>query len=433
MRRAYRFSLYGFIPDYLIRRRTLRLALAIIFLLSFTALFASLLCNDKPLYVSYKGTSLFPAISMKGFADVEGERVVYSTVNWQELKKDKVIWCPVVYAPGKSDWLNAPYKSPFDVQYKSESGKIIPATAATRHWLGTTKTGADVLSGIVHGARVSLTIGIFSMIIAGLLGTLLGALAGFFGDHRIMVSRAGLIMAILTGLPLSYFYGIHIHRSELSGLFTFSIMTRISYCIYVLLIMAFCIFLTYLFGKYIGKIFRIRAKSFLHIDQIVSRGIEIFNSIPRIVLIITLSAVTSPSVMTLVLIIGFTSWTEIARLVRAEMLRVRASEYIQSAEASGIKTARQIFRHALPNVMIPAITAITLGIASAILIESALSFLGVGVPADVVTWGSLLNEGRQNFSAWWLVIFPGAAIFLTVTSINIFGDALGELMDVKKR
>jgi len=138
-------------------------------------------------------------------------------------------------------------------------------------------------------------------------------------------------------------------------------------------------------------------------------------------------------VLTLVLIIGFTSWTEIARLVRAEMLKVRVSEFMLSAEASGIKIIRQVFRHALPNVIIPAITAITLGVASAILTESALSFLGVGVPADVVTWGSLLNEGRQNFSAWWLVVFPGIAIFTTVAAINILGDALSDAIDSTKR
>ena len=132
--------------------------------------------------------------------------------------------------------------------------------------------------------------------------------------------------------------------------------------------------------------------------------------------------------MSLILIIGLTSWTEIARLVRAEMLKTRESEFMQSAEASGISMTRQIFRHALPNVLAPALTAITLGAASAILIESGLSFLGVGVPADVVTWGSLLNEGRQNFDAWWLVAFPGFAIFITVASLNLLGDALNEML-----
>ena len=87
----------------------------------------------------------------------------------------------------------------------------------------------------------------------------------------------------------------------------------------------------------------------------------------------------------------------------------------------------------MPNVLLPAITAITMGVASAILAESALSFLGVGVPGDVVTWGSLLNEGRQNFSAWWLVLFPGLAIFLTVTSVNIIGDALSEAVDSSRK
>ena len=393
------------------RRKTIVAAFVILVLVSITALLASLLANEKPLYVKYKGAHLFPALSISGYADIGQERIVYSTTDWKNLQKENVMWCPVVFSPGRSD-SNADYKSPLELP-GNETGK--------RHVLGTTRTGADVLSGIIHGARVSLTIGIFSMVIAGILGVLLGAAAGFFGDYRIKVSRAGLIAGILLGLPLSWFYGIHLNPAS-------SVFSSV---IYALIVSAACIIITYHLANYTTSLFHWNQKSYLHIDQFISRSIEIFNSIPRIILIITLSALARPSILTLVLIIGFTSWTEIARLVRAEMLKTRESEFMQSAEASGIKMTRQIFRHAIPNVLAPALTAITLGVASAILIESSLSFLGIGVPADVVTWGSLLNEGRQNFNAWWLIAFPGCAIFITVASINLLGDALSEMLDKK--
>jgi peptide/nickel transport system permease protein len=391
------------------KRKTIIAAFIILILVSVIAVLANVLANEKPLYVKYKGAHLFPAFSLKGYADVDGERIVYATTDWQKLQKESVTWCPIIFSPGKSDPLNSDYKSPFNSQL-SESGQ--------RHLLGTTRTGADVLSGIIHGARVSLTIGIFSMLIAGSLGIFLGVLAGFFGDHKIIVSSAGLITGIVLGLPLAWFYGIHLNPADsIFGIIFFA-----------MIITTLCILITYRVGRTSAWILGRNHKSFLHVDQVISRSIEIFNSIPRIVLIITLSAIARPSIVSLLLIIGFTSWTEVARLVRAEMLKTRESEFMLSAEASGIKTARQIFRHALPNILAPALTAITLGVAGAILTESALSFLGIGVPANVVTWGSLLNEGRQNFEAWWLIAFPGIAIFITVASLNLLGDALNEFM-----
>jgi peptide/nickel transport system permease protein len=129
------------------------------------------------------------------------------------------------------------------------------------------------------------------------------------------------------------------------------------------------------------------------------------------------------------IIIGFTNWTGIARFTRAEFLKIRSLEYVQAAQALGFSEIRIILKHALPNGLAPAFIAIAFGIASAILIESGLSFLGIGVPHDVVTWGSLLNAGKENFNAWWLVVFPGLAIFLTVTIYNLLGEGLRDALD----
>ncbi len=414
------------------KRKSVWLAKYFLIVSASLALVAPLLCNEKPLYVKYRNENLFPALSFRGYADVinpetnQSERLVYSMIDWKEMKKQKVLWCPIVFSPGKSDWANTDYKSPLGEQHFSENGNTISMPLRFRHWLGTTRTGADVLSGLIHGTRVSFTVGIFSMIIAGFIGVLLGAAAGFLGDHKISVSKTGLLFSVLLGSPLSYFYGIYLNRFSLYQIMNASFISAIAFLLFILIIMLIIFCAVYFAGKYFGKLVSINQKTTLPVDQFVSRCIEIFNSIPRIVLIITLSAIVHPSISTLVLIIGLTSWTEIARLVRAEMLRIRESEFIQSATASGIPTMRLIFRHALPNALAPALTAITFGVASAILIESALSFLGIGVPANIVTWGSLLNEGKQNFNAWWLVVFPGIAIFFTVTALNIFGEALNE-------
>ena len=132
-------------------------------------------------------------------------------------------------------------------------------------------------------------------------------------------------------------------------------------------------------------------------------------------------------------IIGFTSWTGIARFIRAEMLRIRSLEYIEAAHALGFSEWRVIMRHAIPNALSPVMITIAFGIAAAILIESTLSFLGVGVSPETVTWGSLLAAARQSSSAWWLAVFPGCAIFITVTIFNLIGEGLTDALDPRQK
>ena len=128
-------------------------------------------------------------------------------------------------------------------------------------------------------------------------------------------------------------------------------------------------------------------------------------------------------------IIGLTSWTGIARFTRAELLRIRNLEYISASNALGFSSIRTIFKHALPNALAPVFVSIAFGIASAILVEASLSFLGIGVPDDIVTWGALLNLGRQNLEAWWLIIYPGIAIFVTITIYNMIAESLRDALD----
>jgi peptide/nickel transport system permease protein len=164
-------------------------------------------------------------------------------------------------------------------------------------------------------------------------------------------------------------------------------------------------------------------------DMIVSRFIEILNSIPTLFLILMIIAIIrKPNLYVIMLIIGFTGWTGIARFIRAELLKVRNLEYIEASQSLGYSGLRILFKHAIPNALSPVLISIAFGIASAILTESTLSFLGLG-PADTVTWGQLLSYARQAPQAWWLAIFPGAAIFITVTVFNLIGEGLTDALD----
>jgi peptide/nickel transport system permease protein len=142
--------------------------------------------------------------------------------------------------------------------------------------------------------------------------------------------------------------------------------------------------------------------------------VELVSSIPVLLLILSIAAISRPSIANLVWIIGITSWTEVARLTRAEVLKLREMDFISSAKATGMPVFRIVKNHLIPNALTPVYVALAYGAGGAILAESGLSFLGVGVPPEAVTWGKIIAEGRQNFDAWWLVVFPGIMISATV-------------------
>lgn len=402
--------------------------------LALIAVFAPILANDQPLYASYKGHTLFPAFSFENVYELQMEdgsveKIQLDIARWKQMELESVVWAPVPYAPNKSDFANSDYKSPGGEQFfRDKTGKRIEIPGRFRHRLGTNKKGEDVFSGLIHASRISLTIGIISMGIATLIGLILGALAGYFGDSKLVTTR-GRFWVFIFGLVLAYYYGFMIRADILADAIGTSggailLQLLISLVIFIGVALAFA-----LVGRLVSVLPLLNTKTNIPVDSIISRIIEILISIPRLILIISIAAVAKPSLINLMLIIGLTSWTGIARFTRAEFLKIRNLEYIQAGQSLGFSEARIIFKHALPNGVAPAFVAIAFGIASAILIESGLSFLGVGVPPDVVTWGSLLNSGREAFQAWWLVIFPGFAIFITVTVYNLLGEGLRDALD----
>jgi peptide/nickel transport system permease protein len=170
------------------------------------------------------------------------------------------------------------------------------------------------------------------------------------------------------------------------------------------------------------------------VDTLTSRVTEIVMCIPTLVLILAIIAILEkPTIWHTMAIIGATGWTGIARLTRGEFLRLKNAEFVMAARAAGAGPLRIMLRHILPNALAPILVPITFGIASAILVESSLSFLGFGPPPPSASWGSVLNDARSNLSMWWLVFFPGVAIFLTVLAYNLIGEGLQEATDPRLR
>ena len=169
------------------------------------------------------------------------------------------------------------------------------------------------------------------------------------------------------------------------------------------------------------------------IDAVLSRLIEVVICVPTLVLILAMIAIVDRvEIYHLMAVIGITGWTTIARLTRGEFLRLRDLEFVQAARVSGESTPRIIFRHILPNAIAPVLVPITFGIAAAILIESSLSYLGFG-PPGVPSWGAMLSEGRSNTEMYWLILYPGLAIFLAVLCYNLVGEGLQEATDPRLR
>lgn len=168
-------------------------------------------------------------------------------------------------------------------------------------------------------------------------------------------------------------------------------------------------------------------------DLLIMRFVEIMQLFPSFFLIITIVALYGSSIWYIMLAIGLTSWTGDTKLVRGEILKVRSMDYVQAAISLGLSNSKIIFRHVLPNAIAPVLISASFQIAGAILAEASLSFLGFGVAATKVTWGSVLSEARGATSSWWLAVFPGFMIFLTVVAYNLVGEGLRDALDPRLR
>lgn len=349
----------------------------------------------------------------------------FIVTKWLEQDYLSVLFPPITYSPTTRDAPNGKFKSPFGDQVFEENDN------RGWHYLGTDRIGQDVASGMIHGTRTAMLVGIVAMSIAMLIGILLGALSGYFGDDRFKTTPTRIVLNGLAVLA-AFFYTFITNGYYLTDLIGEGHLLR-AIGVFVLYLVGL-ILLAQILSRILELLPPLRKQIAVPMDLMVMRLIEVVNSIPLLVLILAIvGIVEKPSVLFVMVIIGLVSWTGIAKFVRAELLRVRNLEYIEAAQALGYSEWRIISRHALPNALAPVLIAVAFGIATAILTEAYLSFIGVGIPDDQVTWGSLLRLSQDKFSAWWLAIFPGLAIFITVIIFNLIGEGLTDALDPRQR
>lgn len=386
------------------------------------ALLADFIANEKPLYCRIDGSSYFP-VCRQYLVDLGlvGWDARFVTTPWAEQPYEAVVFAPIPYSATTQDTNNRGLVSPFAQQQV--------ASARWRHWLGTDQLGRDVAAGMVAGTRTAMLVGIIAMGIATLLGIFFGAIAGYFGDDRYRISWISLLLNA-AALACSLLYLIVIRGQRF---FLAVEQDRAAQEILTNLLVVSGVFATANLIAYLLQRFRpFRRSVSLPLDIAVMRLVEVMESVPALLLLLAIAALLrKPGILYVMAIIGLIRWTNIAQFLRAELLRIRQLEYIEAARALGFSSWRIILRHALPNAITPVLIVISFGMASAILLEAFMSFLGIGVAAEDVTWGSMLSDARQNFSAWWLAVFPGTAIFITVLLFNLIGDGLSEALNAR--
>ena len=308
---------------------------------------------------------------------------------------------------------------------KSENANLLApfstqnTTIYRRHWLGTDDIGHDVAAGLISGTKTALAVGFGGMLLAFLIGVPLGLMAGFWGDNRLEMP---ILSAILRGVLffMLIFYTLVFLNLNNSG---FQITLKL-----IGIVVCFEL-ITKGLELILNKSKRFSRTVVVPFDLIIMRLVEVLQAVPMILWILgalTIIGVHQLTISTLILLIGSTSWIIFAKLVRGEMMRIRSLEYMEAAAVLGASEWRQMLKHALPNVLTPALVALSFGIAGAILLEALLSFIGLGLPAETVTWGTLLQQARVHFDCWWLAVFPGTAIFFTVYTLNRLGEILSD-------
>jgi peptide/nickel transport system permease protein len=364
-------------------------ARTILLLVLLVGMLSPFLANDQPILVK-ENKSYYSPLFNKLFS---GKELIGDNRDWRTYPSFKIM-PPIPYSPGKSDLANADYRSPFDAQFIiNESGKKEIISLRYHHFLGTNIRGADVLAGIISGAGISLYVSLLVSILATLIGILLGSISALARNYYLKLNIKGVITSTFILIFI-------LHINLASGIDEISPFSK-------LLILTLGLIAIYRISEH-QKNLSTKTYSFkIPLENFIDWMTMLFSTIPRLVFIIVIAGFSQPSIINLVLLLTLTSWTDIARIAKSEFIRVNNENYIEAARMIGNNLYRIIRYHIIPNAW-PAIAISFCYLVSLNMItESSLSFLGIGLPPTLFSWGSLIAEGRSNLSAWWLIVFPG--------------------------
>jgi peptide/nickel transport system permease protein len=350
--------------------------------------FNSLIANEHPLIAMQNGNWVFPAFN--DFLEDLGFNKASHNFNVQTY--NSALYAPIQYRFNSIDEANANFQHP------------LKNSAGAPHIFGTDGIGRDVAAGVVRGCYTSLRIGVFGTLFCAFLGILLGISGAYFGNTRLRTTIPQLLFFLLIIL-LFLFYIIY-HGFAFWG----------NWLLLFIVILCFT-----LYNIFFNK--RASSKYSIPIDNIFLRIIELRRSIPMLIFILVLIPLfTRPSSFNIVVLITVLGWTSFARHARAETLTIKERDFVHASNLMGARFWHILINHILPNISTTLIVLACANFASNILLESTLSFLGIGLPPEEVSWGSQLSEARKNMHAWWMFVFPGMIMFILVYFVNKIGD-----------
>lgn len=294
-----------------------------------------------------------------------------------------------------------------------------------KHILGTDQLGRDVMSRLVHGISIALKVGILSSFISLIIALFLGGLSGFVGDRSHKMNYLQLFLLMIGFVLLQYYASeLAFHENDRGEYVK-------SYFAYGMILSLGVMLLLYI--SRLGLTSGLK-EFWMPWDTIVVKLLEVFRSIPRLFLLLAIfSIITVPTVSSVIWVIGLIRWPNLTRIIRAEIMAQKQDDYVKNAQILGLPGLTIFFKHVLPNVYRPIIVLTALNMGTAILIESSLSFLHIGLPIGEVSWGRMLSDARQYIPAWWLAIGPGLLIFISILCFNTIGDRLSHHFKVNKQ
>jgi|GEM_PF-706770 len=355
--------------------------------------FAPLIANDKPIRVKTSNKTIYPILSSKSYK---------STCNKEDCK---ILRTPIPFSAQTID-VRAMHAAP-----GSLGGEELQYT----HLLGTDGLGRDVTAALIYGSRTALWISVLAALLAFFIGCVYGLLIGYYGHDRVLVTYrqwiCSIVILLLTGYGLLVIS--HLNQatilSDTNGAFLYMGMA--------LLVSSFFYYSRNMLSK--GKAIPV------NLDGIGMRVVDLIKALPALFIVLfALQLVEQKRIYYLIILIAFLLWAGFARHARAEVWRMRSRASVQAALLAG-KNDLWIFRHEiLPFIVRPLFVSLAFSVAGAILLEATLSFLGIGMPVDHVSWGTLINDARNHNSSWWLLVFPGLCMLSLIWAIQHIGRSI---------
>ena len=396
--------------------KQLKIRFAVVWLLSllFVAVFLEFLASDKPILAKVEESWYMPSVGETMFDLGINERYnEIRRVKWGKHDGFKIM--PLVpYSANTLDLKNASYKGPFEKQ-RVQSMRY-------RHWLGTDKIGRDVLAGLLNGCRVIIKIMLIVGLVAGALGLLIGGFAGFLGDRSVKWTLSKIILYGLGGLMSIYTVYMTLNVSLISKGVLHIKEVVLAIAIPLMLLGVLRQLYRRIIYKQIDLRFSLSSYS-IPVDSIFYFVIVLITAMPvTMILLALLGYFQSPSLVLTMSLFGFVLWKNIARIIRGEVLRVKEQDYILASRQLGLSRGKVFWRHIFPNIKNQFFITLALVVSGSLLIEATLSFLGIGMAVGEISWGVLLSQGKSNISAYWLSLFPGILLVITVYSINAIAE-----------